>query len=79
MYIMTTNAAISEQRMLSGTATLLSSISMRTRLALPVSVAAVLASSTYFWTMNSMSVMHKSTTAMAAAPVMSYVPPVMRR
>ena len=44
MYIRITNSAPSEQRIVSGIFTLLSSISMRARLALPVRVAAVLAS-----------------------------------
>ena len=44
MYIMMTKIATSAQKTVSGTFTLLSSISMRPRLALPVRVAAVLAS-----------------------------------
>ena len=44
MYIRMTNAESAEQIAVSGTRTLLSSISARARLALPVSVAAVFAS-----------------------------------
>ena len=60
----------------SGTVTLLSSMRMRTRLALPVSVAVLRASSTYFCIMNSTNVISSSITAIAAAPCVSYVPPV---
>ena len=44
MYMRMTNAAARLQKMVSGTLTLLSSMSMRPREALPVRVAAVLAS-----------------------------------
>ena len=71
MYITTTKAAMTPHRMVSGSVTERSVMSMRAREALPVSVAVLLASSTYFCTMNMSSVMHRSTTAIAAAPSLS--------
>ena len=67
----TTKTASTEQKVASGRRTDASVMSMRWRLALPESVAVDLASSTYFWTTNMSSVMHSSTTAIAAAPCLS--------
>ena len=71
MYIITTNTDTSRHRIVSGMRTLFSSIGTRARLALPVSVAAVFASSQYFCAMNRNTVSDRSTSAMAAAPLVS--------
>ncbi len=71
IYIKITKKAARDQRMVSGIVTLLSSMSILARDALPVRVAAVLASRYYFCTQNISRVMHSSTTAMAAAPSLS--------
>ena len=74
MYMSITNAGPREHRTVRGILTLLSSMSILPLEAFPVRVAVDLASRTYFWTMNIASVMHKRTTAIAAAPALSYAP-----
>ena len=71
MYIRITNSAMPEQRMDNGTVTDRSSIGILAREALPVRVAAVFFSRTYFCTRYMASVMVSSTTAIAAAPCLS--------
>ena len=71
MYMRMTNRAMAEQAMVSGVVTERSSMSILAREALPVRVAAVFFSSTYFCTRYMARVMVSSTTAMAAAPSLS--------
>ena len=71
MYIIMTNSAVREHKMVRGRVTDRSSMSILAREALPVRVAAVFFSSTYFCTRYISRVMLSSTTAMAAAPCLS--------
>ena len=70
-YMTMTKSAMRLQMIDRGIVTDLSEMSMRARLALPVRVAVLFASSTYFWTTNIASVMQSRTTAIAAAPSLS--------
>ena len=77
-YMRMTKMATAEQNTVSGILTLLSSMSILPLEALPVRVAAVFFSSTYFWTANIASVIASRTTAIAAAPALSYAPVIWR-
>ena len=68
---MMTKIAISEHSTVRGVVTERSSMSILPRDALPVRVAAVFFSSTYFCTRYITRVMDSSTTAIAAAPCLS--------